>query len=290
MIAPQREQHPLLVVADHARRAGGQHELAAVASTSDCQEADLVLVGRAPGRRRRARRARPRPRRRRAGDERVRRPRSAGTPSVTMRCSGGCAPAREVRADRASRGSCRRRRARARPAARLGPGSSALRRRVREQPAGPARRAEPRPGQHAPRSRADDDLARRRRPSPSAVPRSRRARRRSARGATSRRGSRCTSPLCMPSDMRSVTAAPSVSSAPDRRAAPRACRRPRGTRARRARRRRRAAAARRRRTSAGRRRCAYATSSSAAKAAADGVGELLGALAARAGRAARRAS
>ncbi len=44
----QREQHPLLVVADHARRAGGERDLAAVRVDVGLQEADLELVAGGP--------------------------------------------------------------------------------------------------------------------------------------------------------------------------------------------------------------------------------------------------
>ena len=118
--------------------------------------------------------------------------------TVTMRCSGGCGPARTWRAARStgSRGELARRHAPARPSSSRASG----RRRRAQRAAGPgrSRRRGSAPGARR-RRRADDDLARAAPPSPCARPsRRRRARRPAARGASRRRGSRWNTPLCTP--------------------------------------------------------------------------------------------
>ena len=97
----QREQHPLLVVADHARRAGGQRDLAAVRVHVGLQEADLELVRDGLDVADELARSRPRPPR--APPRAI----SASTPSkrrkavVTTRCSGcGWPPATCARTSR----------------------------------------------------------------------------------------------------------------------------------------------------------------------------------------------
>ena len=283
----EREQHALLVVADDARRARGQHQLAAVGVDVGLEEADLLLVDARAGRSPRARRAR-------------RRPRSG--PSRAMQLVGAARSAGTRRSRCGARAAGRRPATCARTRSRQAPGDLVARPRRRRTSRGEAQRSTARRrGQQQARSLGGAQAAARAAaiavaglsrmsPAPAAFSIATTA----VAAGPARSSSRCdsptrnrwNSPLCMPCDMRRVDV-------PRRRAQPadvpqRAAHAegrvgthgPHGPRPRRA------AAARRRRASAGRRRCSSATPSSALEGAIDRLRQLLGPLAsaARAGR------